>query len=486
MEAARRTSDVPNPHGDLMQAGETRARERSTLSGVLLLGFLLGVPAHAQPLEPGALAAAARRAGVEVGAAVDTDLDVATFALTAREFTSVTTENALKWRPLAPTSTGYDFARADGLVAWAEQNGLRIRGHTLFWDRLNGRPVWLAGELAGVPDPAAHLTQRMEDHARTVVGRYRGRIADWDVVNEPLALGGNELDPQNLYVQTLGEGYLDVAFHAARAADPEARLFLNEVLTEAPRVFEGLLALLERLLARGVPVDGVGLQSHFFLGPPDPIALRGQLERIAALGLDVELTELDLPLFLFSGSSDPLAAQAQSYADLFSACLAVPACTGITTWGVHDGHTWLDSPSQPTSVFAPNRPLLFDALGEPKPAYATTVAVLRAASRSVEIAIRPGEGAAAVRPGSRGVIPVAVLGSASFDVHAIDPTTLAFGPAGAAPAHRAGGHLADVNADGRTDLLSHYRSDETGVARGDLGACLSGETFDGVRFEGCG
>ena len=258
---------------------------------------------------------------------------------------------------------------------WAEQNGLRVRGHALFWDRLNGSPDWLAGEVAAAPDPAAHLTQLMQTHAQTVVGRYAGRIEQWDVVNEPLALGGAVLDPESLFAQTLGEDYLDIAFHAAHAADPDADLFLNEVLTEGPVVFDALLGLVEGMLDRGVPVHGVGLQSHAFLIPPEGAALQAQLERIAALGLMVELTELDLPIFLFSQEADPLAAQAQAYADVFAACLAVTACTGITTWGLHDGDTWLDE--NPLSApFAPNRPLLFDELLQPKPAYAAVVAAL--------------------------------------------------------------------------------------------------------------
>lgn len=450
-----------------------------------LLGTLVASPSAADHLAPGALAAAARQAGLEVGAAVDSDLDPSRLELAAREFTSVTVENSLKWRPLAPSAGSYDFSRADAVVGWAEQNGLRVRGHTLFWDRLNGRPLWLAAEVAAAPDPAAHLTALMEAHAQTVVGRYAGRIAQWDVVNEPLALGGRQLDPQNLYFQTLGEQYLDVAFRAARAADPRAVLFLNEVLTEAPPVFEGLMELLGALLARGVPVDGVGLQSHFFLAPPDPLALQSQLERIAALGLRIELTEVDIPLFLFAGSADPLAAQAQAYADVFASCLAVAACTGITTWGVDDGGSWLDSPSQPTSLFAPNRPLLFDELGRPKPAYDAAVGALRAAWRTVEIDVKPGGDVQPIQPGSRGLIPVAILGSQSLDVLDVDRSTLAFGPAGAAPAHRALGHLEDVDGDGWTDLVSHYRTRATGIAAGDAWACVSGETLDGTPFQGC-
>lgn len=333
----------------------------------------------ATAFEPGALSDAAQEAGIEVGAAIDYNLNAARREIASREFTSATVENSLKWQPLSPSPGVYDFSNADDAVDWAEQSGLRVRGHTLFWVALNGLPGWLAGEVSAAPDPAAHLTQLMEDHAQTVVSRYAGRIAQWDVVNEPLATLGPDFDPANVFYQTLGEQYLDIAFEAARAADPQADLFLNETLTEVfPAKFDRLIAIVEGMQARNVPIDGVGLQAHFFFGPPDPVALQSQLERIADLGLIVELTEVDIPIGLFGSAADPLAAQAVAYADVFAVCLSVPACTGITTWGIDDGDTWLDTFSF-TQASAPNRPLLFDEFGEPKPAYDAAVTALLAA-----------------------------------------------------------------------------------------------------------
>jgi len=330
---------------------------------------LAGLPA-------GALASAARGAGIEVGAAVDSNLNEGRRELAGREFTSGTIENSLKWAPLASAPGVYDFTAADSAVDFAEDKGLRIRGHTLFWDRLNGRPSWLPGELEAAPDAALRLTELMEEHAATVVGRYAGRLAHWDVVNEPLDLVGTGLAPDNIYVQTLGESYLDIAFAAARLADPSAKLFLNEVLTEflAPK-FDALLALVEGLLARGVPIDGIGLQGHFTVAPPNRASLESQLQRVAELGLWVELTEVDIPRPLFDAEADPFAAQAAAYADVFAACKAVPACTGVTTWGLDDPDTWLDS-FELTMGTAPNEPLLFDAHLDPKPAYYAVVQVL--------------------------------------------------------------------------------------------------------------
>ncbi|MCZ6462806.1 MAG: endo-1,4-beta-xylanase, partial [Proteobacteria bacterium] len=310
---------------------------------------------------------AALQAGLYVGAAEGPlGTDAAFNAALARHFDSITTENALKWGPLTSGPGAYDFARADEAVAFAEANGMRVRGHTLFWSRLNGLPGWLEDDLAAAADPAERLRERMSEHVNTVVGRYRGRIDTWDVVNEPLSLGSASLDLGNLYFQTLGVDYIADAFHLARAADPDALLFLNEVLPSLSQpTFDGLLALVTDLLDQGVPIDGVGFQAHYFLALPDPAVLQERLRAFADLGLIVELTELDVSLGLLGAESDPLAAQADAYADIFAACLAVDACVGITVWGVDDGHTWLDSFIPP----GPHRPLLLDESYQPKPAY---------------------------------------------------------------------------------------------------------------------
>lgn len=350
-----------------------RFRAWATRLGLAAAAACLAAPAAALPLR-----VAAAGAGIFVGAAAN-DFEIGTPVgdLLAREFASLTPENQMKWSALEPSRGVFDFGPADALVAFAESNGMRVRGHTLAWGTSNGPPGWLAGTLAAAPDPAALLRELMNAHVATVAGRWAGRIESWDVVNEPLATTSGAFDPSNLYTRYLGESYIGDAFRAARAADPSALLFLNETLVEAnPAKFDALLALVDRLLAAGVPIDGVGLQGHF-LTRPNRARLTAQLQAIADRGLAVEITELDLPLLIFSREADPLAAQAAAYADVFAACLAVARCRGITTWGISDADTWLDT--QPLfEFFAPNRPLLFDESLARKPAHDAVVATLLA------------------------------------------------------------------------------------------------------------
>lgn len=342
----------------------------------LLPPLLLASASAAEPA-PGTLREAAGVAGIEFGVAANPpQLEPGAAAdLIASEFTSLTPENQLKWSTLAPAPGIWDFSGADALLDGAEANGQRLRGHTLVWGRSNGTPDWLEDELAAAPDPDARLRALATELIETVVGRYAGRIATWDVVNEPLDLLGPALDPDSPFTP-LGTDFLVEAFELARAADPAATLFLNETAVEfLPEKFEGLLALVDELLAKGAPIDGVGLQGHFLFVRADGAALRAQIEQLASRGLLVEITELDMPVFPFFGVPDRIAAQAQAYAEVVEACLAVPACRGITVWGLSDADTWLDN-TPPLSFVAPNRPLLFDEMLAPKPAYDAVRAAL--------------------------------------------------------------------------------------------------------------
>ncbi len=305
--------------------------------------------------------------------------------LVRRHFNSVTSQNELKWGPVEPEPGVYDFTRADETVAFAEANGLRMRGHVLFWHRAS-LPDWLPAELAAAHDAEARLRELMRERVETTMGRYRGRIHTWDVVNEPLALLSDQVDPSSIFYQTFAsyDDFLDLAFELAREADPDAKLFLNEVFASvSDATFAGLHRLVKGMVERGTPIDGVGIQGHYVLALPDRDVLIERLRAFADLGLLVEITELDVSIRLLDDAPDPLAAQAEVYRDVYEACLAVDACIGVTTWNSNDGSTWLDR----DPIFgarAPHRPTLFDTGLRPKPAYLAARDAVLAALRRAE------------------------------------------------------------------------------------------------------
>ena len=291
---------------------------------------------------------------------------------------------------MSKTARATDFTTTDRLVAWARAKKLRLRAHTLFWHRIQNAP-WLKAELAAAADPAARLRQLIAERTAKVVGRYRGKVAIWDVINEPLALFGAGYDtedssvtPKNVFYTTLGESYIADAFRLAHKADPKAKLFLNEILWDArigdPKS-DALLALVARLKKARVPIDGVGIQAHAMLGTSSPwfpsttASLKRYIDALGKLGVKVEITELDVRLPLLADQPNPLAAQAAVYRRVASACAQARACTGLTVWGVRDSDSWLDSYSL-TSATAPNSPLLLDAGGKRKLAYQAVAAGL--------------------------------------------------------------------------------------------------------------
>ena len=250
-----------------------------------------------------------------------------------RECSVVTPENEMKWGPIHPGRDRYDFARADAIVDFARAAGIAVHGHTLVWHNQN--PAWLTtgavapGELEGL----------LREHVAAVVGRYAGRVAAWDVVNEALADDGTLR--ASLWAQRLGPGYLAAAYRAAHAADPQARLLYNDYGAEGlTRKGDAQYRLLAGLLAQGVPLHGVGFQVHVTAAgvPAEPLARN--LERLAALGLELYVTEMDVRLPT-PPSDEALAAQAAVYRSVLDVCLAQPACKGFQTWGIADRHSWI-------------------------------------------------------------------------------------------------------------------------------------------------
>ena len=307
---------------------------------------------------------AAVQAGVQVGAAFRevsaTDDPKYLPALTA-DFNSVTHEHAMKWAATQPQYGVFNFDEPDRMIEIAEANGMAVRGHTLVWEQatVDATPEY----VTAITDPE-ELRTLMANHIRTVVGHFRGRVDAWDVVNEPLDTLGSELY-QNIFYQLMGPGYIAEAFELAHESDPDATLFLNEALVSNDGdKFDALLALTADLLEQGVPVHGVGLQGHFLTEAPNHDELLANLQKLAALGVVVELTEVDIIVRGQGDDAARLERQRQEFFDMASACLAVEACKRITFWGFTDRHTWIDS------FFGPDlAPLPLDENYERKPAY---------------------------------------------------------------------------------------------------------------------
>lgn len=287
------------------------------------------------------------------------------------------------WCSNEVTRGNLDYWTPDNLAAFAAQNGMALRGHTLVYEVC--LPQWLTDGLFSSNEMAQILRARVQ----TTVSRYRGRVQVWDVVNEAVADGspadalmlwGKVPVNRNAFSRALGPEYIEMAFRWAHEADPSARLFYNDYGIEgttekANRVYE----LVRGLLQRGVPIHGVGFQTHTSIySPPNEADFTASLARIAGLGLEVQITEADvnvnerpnglsIPLPLEPELSRRLSLQADVYASAMRACLRVPRCTGFTTWGVGDAHTWLDTFRNPSGV--KTAPLLFNTSYAPKPAY---------------------------------------------------------------------------------------------------------------------
>ncbi|MEU7839561.1 endo-1,4-beta-xylanase [Micromonospora sp. NPDC049114] len=302
---------------------------------------------------------------VRIGSAVDGRLlavDPRYRATLTSQFNAVTSENAMKWGNLEPSPDVYDWTISDQLVDFAQANGQAVYGHTLLWH--SSVPAWVSEEWS--PE---QLRAVLKEHISTVVGRYRGKIWAWDVVNEVLAEDGSLRN--SLWLRKLGPGYIADAFRWAHEADPDARLFINDYGTEGrTRKANGLLRLVRELRAGGAPVNGVGFQSHLRVGsaPNDPT---GNLRRFAALGVSVAITELDVRIQL-PVSTEKLLDQALLYQHMLRACLAVSTCESITLWGFTDASSWIGSHYPGYGAAC-----VFDTKVEPKPAHDALAQELR-------------------------------------------------------------------------------------------------------------
>ncbi|MFE4627652.1 non-reducing end alpha-L-arabinofuranosidase family hydrolase [Streptomyces mirabilis] len=266
-----------------------------------------------------------------------------------REFNSVTPENEMKWDTTEPSRGNFNFGPADQIVNRATAHGQRMRGHTLVWHSQ------LPGWVSSIRD-ANTLRSVMNNHITTEMNHFKGKIYAWDVVNEAFADGGSGQLRSSVFRDVLGNGFLEQAFRTARSADPAAKLCYNDYSIEdwnAAKT-QGVYRMVRDFKSRGVPIDCVGFQSHFGTGGP-PASFQTTLSNFAALGVDVQITELDI------AQASPTA-----YANTVRACMNVPRCTGITAWGIRDSDSWRSG----------ENPLLFDRNGNKKPAYNAALTAL--------------------------------------------------------------------------------------------------------------
>jgi endo-1,4-beta-xylanase len=274
----------------------------------------------------------------------------------AREFSMLTPENAMKFESLHPDRDRYDFGNADAIVDFAEAHGMQVRGHTLVWH--NQLPRWLT-EGNWTRD---ELIEILREHIMTVVGRYRGRVVAWDVVNEAVADDGSSLR-DSIWLRGIGPEYIDMAFRWAHEADPDALLFYNDWGGEGqgPKC-DAIYALVRDLWQRDVPIHGVGLQMHVGLDAcPEPQDVAANMERLAALGLEVHITEMDVRIDL-PATQEELDEQARVYRDMLQVCLSAENCTGFVLWGFTDSHSWI-----PDFFQGCGAALIFDKAYHPKP-----------------------------------------------------------------------------------------------------------------------
>lgn len=285
----------------------------------------------------------------------------------AREFDLVTPENVMKFSYLQPEKGRFDFGPADFLARFAKKNKMLVRGHCLVWHE--SLPDWLKqGQLT-----KAELKEILCRHIKTVVGHYQGKVAYWDVVNEAFNDDGT-LRP-TIWLEAIGPEYLELAFRWAHEADPQAKLFYNDYNAEGlGRKSDAVYQKLKELLKKGVPIHGLGLQMHLALDKWSPLeSVRQNMERLAALGLEIHITEMDIETYRAANLSNEkkTALQARLYADMLETALTVPNFKAFILWGFTDKHTWIT-----WSAGQPDTPLIFDQDYQKKPAYWAIQAVL--------------------------------------------------------------------------------------------------------------
>jgi endo-1,4-beta-xylanase len=324
------------------------------------------------------------RAGIRLGAQAGWDdlQDPGFAAFLVENFNTLTAGNELKWSSfLRPSPTTYNFTRADAMVEFAERNGMHFHGHNLCWSQW--LPSWVDSTLT-----RSNAARYLGDHIKTVVKRYAGRVDSWDVVNEPFSTWPNAQTkkPTQLWLDLLGPAYLDVAFHAAAAADPHALRVLNfnnlEQFNWNEDARHRALTLVEESLNRKVPIQAIGLESH--LSATEPMENESQdkfIQSIRSLGLKILITELDInDAKVPGGFAERDDAVARAYAEYLLKIVPRTGAEQVIFWTPWDGSDWLNSMhgvKYDRADGRPHRPGLIDAGIHPKPAFYAVANALR-------------------------------------------------------------------------------------------------------------
>ncbi|GIH20950.1 endo-1,4-beta-xylanase [Rugosimonospora africana] len=342
-----------------------RAAGFAAALAVLGAGIAVAVVAPQRPAQAAStLAQYAEAKGRYFGSATDNpELTDAPYVaiLTGGEFDQLTPGNSMKWDTTEPTQGQFSYTKGDAVVTLAQQHNMSIRGHNLVWH--NQLPGWVSSL------PTGQVQAAMENHITNEATHYKGKVFAWDVVNEPFNDDGTYRT--DVFYNAMGVGYIADALRTAHAADPGAKLYINDYNIEGSGAkADAMYSLVSSLKSQGVPIDGVGIQGHLATQYGFPGNMQQNLQRFADLGLDVAITELDVRMPLPETAAQD-ATQATYYTNVVKACLAVSRCVGITIWDYTDKYSWV-----PSTFPGQGAPLPWDANLAKKPLYDTIVAAL--------------------------------------------------------------------------------------------------------------
>jgi len=334
----------------------------AALAAAPLIALTAAAPANAASALRSLAEAKGKYVGTELTGGMPSNATIASIAGT--QFDMVTPGNEMKWDTTEPSNGTYNFGPGDNIVNFAQSHSMRVRGHNLVWH--SQLPSWVSSL------PLNQVQGAMEAHITTEATHYKGKVYAWDVVNEPF--NDNGTLRADVFDNAMGSGYIADAIRTAHNADPNAKLYLNDFNIEGENAkSNALFSLAQSLVQQGVPLGGIGLESHFILGQI-PSDMQANMQRFANLGLDVAVTELDDRIQLPASSAN-LQQQATDYSNVVKNCLNVSRCVGVSQWGVGDADSWI-----PGTFSGFGAATMYDNNYQPKPAFNAVASALGGSS----------------------------------------------------------------------------------------------------------